>query len=130
MDPMDIENKSFKRKRKRQDISNNSFNMRLIDSNDTSIIQPRQHVSPSKVRPMLHRQFLDIKLVSPLHYSNGAICQPPFDQKVNVGSMMQTSFNINLNQKKSIGVLMYRLKKDDIGQSGEMTVPSEDNLER
>jgi hypothetical protein len=100
--------------------------MELTDSVIANIIQSIAYDAPSKVKLMIHHQFPDIELVSPLYYGNGATCYLSPKQIVNAGFTMQTGFNINSGQKESIGVLMYKLKKDDIDQLNEETTSSED----
>jgi hypothetical protein len=96
--------------------------------NNANTIQPRQNNTPSKVKLMTHHQFPGIELVSPMYVSDGATCYLSPDQKVDAGSTEQVDFNINLNQRESIGALMYKLQRKNISQSNEDIISSEDEL--
>jgi hypothetical protein len=63
-----------------------------------------------KVKLVIHHQFPGIELVSPVYACDGATCILPPDQRVNVGSTMQTGFNINFFRKGLFGILMYELR--------------------
>jgi hypothetical protein len=76
----------------------------------------------------IHHRFLCTQLVSPLYYSDGAICHPQFDQRVDAGSTMQTEFNINPARDMFTGTLMYKLQRKDIDQFIENIIFSEDNM--
>jgi hypothetical protein len=81
-----------------------------------------------KVNLVIHQQFPGIELVSPLYYSDGAICYLPPDQRVDVGSTTQVGFNIDLAWYRSTGTLMYRLRKKNTDQSNEDAISSEDEV--
>jgi hypothetical protein len=91
------------------------------DNSDIGIIQPCQNGAPSKVKLMIHHQFPGIELVSPLYCSNGAACCLLPDQRVNDGSMVQVGFNIDLSQRESIGVVMYRMERKNADEFDEAT---------
>jgi hypothetical protein len=128
MDPTDIADESFKRKKRRIYLSNDSFDMKLADNSDTNITQLRQNVAPSKVILKLHHQFSDIGLVSPLYHVNGATCYLSPIQRVDVGSTMQAGFNIDPNQKESTGALMYKIEREDTCQPIKEAISSEDKV--
>jgi hypothetical protein len=90
------------------------------------IIQPHHNDEPLKVDLMIHNQSPGVELVSPIYAGDATTCCLSPDQRVNVGSMMQTGFNIELDQDKSIGVLMYKLQKKNTDRSNEKTLFNED----
>jgi hypothetical protein len=59
---------------------------------------------PSKVKLIIHHQFPNIELVSPVYVGNGARCLSP-DQTIDVGSAVQVDF------KCSSGALSYKLQR-------------------
>jgi hypothetical protein len=85
-------------------------------------IQPHQNNTPLKVKLVIHHQFPGIELVSPTYASRRSTCCLLPDQRIDVGSTMQASFNIDLTRNRSIGVLMYKLQRKNSDQSnGDLT---------
>jgi hypothetical protein len=100
MEPMDITDDSFKKKRKLDDLLNDSSDMELTNSNHANIIQSGQDDAPSEVKLVIHNQCLGTELISPLYYNNVTMCYLSLDQIVYAGSTMQASFNIQLAEKE------------------------------
>jgi hypothetical protein len=84
-------------------------------------VAERQHLNdaPLKMKLMIHHQFPGVELVSPLYYSDGVTCHPPFKQRVDVGSMMLMEFNIDPAQDMFTGALMYELQRKNTAQTNE-----------
>jgi hypothetical protein len=91
--------------------------MTSMDNSNAGIIQSGQNDAPSKVKLMIHHQFPNAELVSPVYAGKGTTSYLSPDQKVDVGSTMQTDFNIDLPGNESIGALMYKLQRKNIDQS-------------
>jgi hypothetical protein len=88
----------------------------MVATSDTGAISERLVDTTSKVELIIHPQFPGIELVSPVYYSDGAICYPSPDQKVDAGFTTQTSFNIDPDGDESIGALMCKLQRMNIDQ--------------
>jgi hypothetical protein len=69
---------------------------KMESTHNVDTVQSHQNDASSKVNLMMHHQFPGIELASLLYYSNGATCCLLPDQCVDVDSMMQTDFNIDL----------------------------------
>jgi hypothetical protein len=102
--------------------------MELTHTNDIGIIQSLHNDVLSKVKLIIHNQFPGIELVSPLYYSNGAVCCLSPDQRVDVGSTMQAGFNIDLAQEEPIGALMYKLQRKNTDQPDEKAISNEEAI--
>jgi hypothetical protein len=89
-------------------------------------IQSLQNDTLAEVKLTIHHQFPGIELVSPVYASDCATCYLSPDQKVDVGSTMQASFNIDPGRNESIGALLYKLQKKNAGQSNEDGIFSEE----
>jgi hypothetical protein len=100
--------------------------MMSTDNSDDGIIQSHQNDAPSKVILMIYHQFPGIELVSPTYVGDITACYLSPDRRIDVGSTMQASFSINLDQEKSISALMYKLQVKNIGQSNEEIIFSEE----
>jgi hypothetical protein len=83
--------------------------MASTDNSVTDTIQPLND-TPSKVKLILHHQFPDTELVSPVHAGDGVECYLSPDQTVDVGSTTQAGFDIDLTQEEPISILTYELK--------------------
>jgi hypothetical protein len=83
------------------------------------IARRRRRIIAPKMKLTIHHQFPDIELVSPVYAVDGATRYMPLDQRVDVGSTVQTGFNIDTDQKESIGVLLYKLQKKNTDQPNE-----------
>jgi hypothetical protein len=92
--------------------------MTSTHTSDVDIIQPLDD-APLKVKLTIHHQFPGIELTSPMYAGDGATCCLPPKQKLYVGSTMQTDFSID--QRESIGILMYKLEKTNTDTFGEAT---------
>jgi hypothetical protein len=92
---------------------------------NSNIIQPNQNSPPSKVKLIIHNQSPGIELVSPVYCSDGAECYLPPNQRVDFGFTTQVYFIIDLDQE-SIGSLMYKLQRKNIGEFSEKTMSSKD----
>jgi hypothetical protein len=117
---MDIANSSFKRKRKLNDFLDDSSDVKLTDNNDTGTIQPHQSNIPF-LEVMIHHQFPDIALVSPLCYSNSIAYYIPSDQRIDFGTTAQAGFEIDLLRNELICALMYRLEGKHINEFDRTT---------
>jgi hypothetical protein len=84
-------------------------------------IQSSQNATLSKVKLIAHHQFPGVELVSPVYVGDGIACYLSPDQRVDVGSTMQAGFNIDLEQEKPIGALMYKLQRKNTNQTNEET---------
>jgi hypothetical protein len=93
--------------------------MASTHTSDADAIQPHLDDAPSRVELIIHHQCPDIELISPVHASFGATCYISPDQRVDTGSTMQTSFNIDPDQEESIGVLIYKLQRKNANQFDE-----------
>jgi hypothetical protein len=126
MDPMDITDDSFKRKRKLKDFLDDLYDMEPTDCSGVGIIQPHQNDIRSKVKLMIHHQFSGVELVTPVYAGNFVTCYLSHDQGVDAGSTTQANFSIDLTQSESIGVLMYKLQRKNTNQPNEEVVSNED----
>jgi hypothetical protein len=68
---------------------------------------------------MIHHQFPDIELVSPIYANRFARCDLRPGQNVNAGSVMQTCIKFNPKRNNPIGILMYKLKRKNTDKSNE-----------
>jgi hypothetical protein len=103
--------------------------MSPADSSDTDSIHSSQsdadstYVSqnypPSEVKLMVHNRFSGIDLVSPAYAGEGVTCYLPPEQRVDAGSTMQTSFNIDLERNESISILLCKLERTNIDEFNE-----------
>jgi hypothetical protein len=84
-----------------------------------AIARRRRRIIAPKMKLKIHHQFPGIELVSPVYAVDGATRYMPLDQRVDVGSTVQTGFNIDTDQKESIGVLLYTLQKKNTDQPNE-----------
>jgi hypothetical protein len=75
---------------------------------------------------MIHHQFSGIELVFTIYASDSATCYLSPDQKVDVGSMTDVGFNIDLTHGKVIGILMYKLKRKNMKQFNKYAIYNED----
>jgi hypothetical protein len=98
----------------------------MTSTHGINVIQPRQKCTPSKVKLIICNRFPGFELVSPFYTGNFVTCYPSHSQNVDAGSTTQTSFEIGLTQKESIGVLMYKLQRKNIGEFNEEDISSED----
>jgi hypothetical protein len=98
----------------------------MTSERDADTNQQHENKIPSKVKLMVCHQFPGIEMVSPTHASHGATCRLPLDQKVDAGSTIQADFNIHLDYKRSIGVLMYELRRKKADQSNVDGISNEE----
>jgi hypothetical protein len=63
---------------------------------------------PSRVT--VHNQCSNTELVSPVYFSNGAVCPKISDQQIDIGTAMNASFEINIVQNDFEGALLYKLQ--------------------
>jgi hypothetical protein len=98
----------------------------MVSTSDTNIIQPHQNGIPLKVKLIIRNQFPGIELVSPVYAGNLVTCYPSHDQCVDAGSTTQASFKIDPTQNESIGILMYKLQRNNIDEFNEEAISSED----
>jgi hypothetical protein len=64
---------------------------------------------PSRVN--IHNQCLNIKLISPVYFSNGAVCFMLSGQQIDIDTRMSASFEINATQDEFEDALLYRLQR-------------------
>jgi hypothetical protein len=95
--------------------------MASVHANAVDIIQPRQNDTSLKVKLIIHHQFPEVELVSPVYAGKHATCYLSPEHRVNVGSTTQTSFNIDPDQEL-IGALMYKLERKHTNQPDEETI--------
>jgi hypothetical protein len=99
--------------------------MASTDNSDACIAQQHQNDASSKVELIINHQFAGVELVSPVYAGDIITCYLSPNQNVEVGFTVQAGFNINYDQGKSIGALMYKLQRNNIDQSNEETISSE-----
>jgi hypothetical protein len=90
-----------------------------------SIIRSLLYDTLPKVELIIHHRFPGVELVSPLYYSDG-VCYLSPDQKVDAGSTMQAGFNADFFQSESVGILMYKLQKQNTDQSNGETISTKE----
>jgi hypothetical protein len=95
-------------------------------SNVADNIQSRHNNASSKMKLVINNQFPGIELVSPLYFSNGAVCYLSPDQRVDVGSTMQAIFNIDPDQGLSTIALIYTLQRKNVDHSNEEPMSNEE----
>jgi hypothetical protein len=113
MDPMDITDDSF---RKKKELKDELPNMESTVISSAGIIQPHQDDVPSKVKLIIHHQFPGVELTSPVYAGDGVTCYQSLDQRLDVSSTTQVSLNIDSTQDESIGILMYKLQSKNTEQ--------------
>jgi hypothetical protein len=77
----------------------------------------------------IQNQCSNTELVSPVYFGDGVVCPKLFDQRLDIGTKMTTSFAINATQDEFEGTLLYKLKrhvKSD-GQCNTSTSTTEAN---
>jgi hypothetical protein len=80
---------------------------------DTDSIHPIQNDLPSEVKLMIHHQFPNIELVSPMYAGEGVVRYLLPDQNIDTGSTIEAYFSTDLNQDESISILMCKLERKD-----------------
>jgi hypothetical protein len=60
---------------------------------------------------VIHNYCLNTKLVSPVYFSNGVVCSKPFDQQMDIGAEVRTSFKIETIENKFESALLFKLKR-------------------
>jgi hypothetical protein len=98
----------------------------MDSTHDVDIIQSYQNNAPSKVNLTIHHQFPGVELASPVYASDGASCYLSPDYIIDVGSTMQTSFNIDFTQDETMGALSYKLQRKNIDEFNEESTSSEE----
>jgi hypothetical protein len=93
--------------------------MSSIDNSDTDNIHSYQNDTPSEVKLMIRHQFPGIELLSPTYASRNARCCLRPEQRVNAGSTMKASFEVNPDQDESISILMCKLERTNIDELNE-----------
>jgi hypothetical protein len=88
------------------------------DTSNVDPIQSHQDSAPSKMELTIHHQFPGFELVPGLYYGDSETSLSP-DQRIDVGSTMQTDFNINSIKEESISILMYNLQRKNNDESNE-----------
>jgi hypothetical protein len=59
----------------------------------------------------IHNQCSNIRLISPVYFSNDARCSKLSGQQIVIDTKMNASFEIDVNQDDFEGVLLYKLQK-------------------
>jgi hypothetical protein len=95
---------------------------------NASANQQHRNDASLKVELTIHNQFPGIELVSPIYASDSATCYPFPDQRIDVDSIMQTGFNIDLTQDGSTCALMYKLQRKNTEQPNDNIISSEDEI--
>jgi hypothetical protein len=85
----------------------------------TDSTQSHQKETLSEINLIIHHQFPDIKLASPVYLCHNATHRPSFDKQVNSGHTMKANLKLNLS-RKGISALMYKLQ-------GKNTASEKDN---
>jgi hypothetical protein len=94
---------------------------------NTDVILKQLADAPSELRLTIHNQFPGIELVSPVYATGRDVtCYLSPGQRVGAGAMMKASFDIDLTQHVSIGVLMYKLQRKSVGQSNKGAISNEE----
>jgi hypothetical protein len=77
----------------------------------------------------IHNQCLNIKLISPVYFGNGAVCPKLTDQQIDIGTAVNASFEINVTQDEFQGALLYKLQRnvESDDQHDMDTLPTETN---
>jgi hypothetical protein len=60
---------------------------------------------------VIHNYCLNTELVSPIYFSNGAVCSKSFDQQIDIGTEARTSFKIETVEDNFESALLFKLKK-------------------
>jgi hypothetical protein len=89
---------------------------------NASANQQHRNDASLKVELTIHNQFPGIELVSPIYASDSATCYPFPDQRIDVDSIMQTGFNIDLTQDGSTCALMYKLQRKNTEQPNDILI--------
>jgi hypothetical protein len=98
----------------------------LTEGGNTDTIQSSQDDASSKVKLIIHNQFPGIELTSPVYAGRHVTCYLVPDQSINISSIIQVDFNINITRRMPTGVLMYKLQRKNINQSNEDSIPGEE----
>jgi hypothetical protein len=59
----------------------------------------------------IHNQSSNIKLVSPVYFSNCTVCPKLSDQQIDIGTGMDACFEVNVIQDEFEGALIYKLQR-------------------
>jgi hypothetical protein len=62
-------------------------------------------------RMIIHNQCSKINLVSPIYFSNGAVCPKLSDQQIDINAKTRVCFEINATQDDFEGALLYKLQR-------------------
>jgi hypothetical protein len=60
---------------------------------------------------IIHNQYPDLELTSPVYFSDGTTCHLFPDQKADIGTTTKASFGIGSKQKEFKGALLYKLRR-------------------
>jgi hypothetical protein len=60
---------------------------------------------------IIHNQCSNIKLTSPVYFSNGTVFPKLHNQQIDAGTKMKAYFEIEATQNKFVGVLLYKLQR-------------------
>jgi hypothetical protein len=94
--------------------------MEVMYSSNAGVIQPHQNNVPSEAKLMVHHQYPDIELGSPICFcSNGAYYVYPV-KKVDDGIVMNISFR--LDQDEPGGILMYKVQRNGNARSDQSNI--------
>jgi hypothetical protein len=60
---------------------------------------------------VIHNHCLNTKLVSPVYFSNGALCPKLFDQQIDIGTEVRACFKIDAIKNRFESALLFKLKR-------------------
>jgi hypothetical protein len=75
----------------------------------------------------IHNQCLNIELVSPVYFGNGAVCPKLSDQQIDISTEMKARFEINTIQDEFEGALLFKLQRHSGNQYSADTSTIETN---
>jgi hypothetical protein len=61
---------------------------------------------------VIHNQCSNTELISPVYFSNGAVCPKLSDQQIDINTAMKIQFEINTTQDEFEGTLLYKLQRN------------------
>jgi hypothetical protein len=79
---------------------------------------------------VIHNQCSNTKLISPVYFSNGAVCSELPDQQIDIGTKVRTGFRIDTIENKFEGALLFKLKRhvESYDQYNTDTLTAEINM--
>jgi hypothetical protein len=78
-------------------------------------------------RIIIYNQCTKVELVSPVHFSKGAVCPKISGQQIDIGAKMNVIYEINVIQDEFEGALLYKLQRYSDSQYNTGTSTAEAN---